>query len=126
MKRTIAVAVVVFSALAAGCGPSREETLKQLRTDDPRVQTDTIARVALAGDKSMAGELINLLDSEDEGVRFMAAVGLHRLTGKGSGIIFITEPGKRAACVREWREWWQAEQQASAAGKAPAGASAKP
>lgn len=125
MKRTIAVAVVVFSTLAAGCGPSREETLKQLRTDNPRVQTDTIARVALAGDKSMAGELFNLLDSEDDGVRFMAAVGLHRLTGRSSGIIFITEPEKRAACVKEWRQWWEAEQQPSAAGEA-AGANAKP
>ena len=72
----------------AGCAAGRNETLLHLRTDNPRVQAAAIAEVVRAKDLSMAGELVNLLESQDEGVRFMAAAGLHKLTGRDPGFHF--------------------------------------
>jgi len=109
----------------AGCAPGREETIRRLRTDNPRVQVATIAQVVRAGDRTMAGELINLLESEDEGVRFVAASALHRLTGKDLGFHFARTEEERARIVSEWRTWWEKESQA-ACGSAPPPASPRP
>jgi HEAT repeat protein len=108
LKQAIGIFLVILSALAAGCA-SRERTLERLRTDNPRVQAATIAEVARAGDPSMVPELINLLDAQDEGVRFMAAAGLHRLTGQNFGCQFA-KPGERQALVAKWRQWWASQQ----------------
>ena len=118
--RTLAWMAVILSALAAGCAAGREDVVTRLRTDDPRVQTATIAEVVRANDKTMVGELINLLDSPDDGVRFMAAAGLHHLTGREVDRR-IANPDKRAAVVNEWRQWWEKEGRADARdGKGPA------
>jgi len=119
MCRNVLVALVL-SVLAAGC-LDREAAVKRLQADHPRVQSDTIAAVANARDRSMIGELINLLESEDEGVRFMAATGLHKLTGTDRGFHFANQE-KRKQIVAEWRSWWQA----AGGGPAPANEEAGP
>ena len=108
LKQASGIFLVILSALAAGCA-CRELTLERLRTDNPRVQAATIAEVARAGDPSMVPELINLLESQDEGVRFMAAAGLHQLTGQNFGCQFA-KPGERQALVAKWRQWWASQQ----------------
>ncbi len=105
---------LVLSVLAAGC-LDREAAVKQLRTDDPRAQAATIARIVRENDATLAGELIELLESEDEGVRFMAATGLHKLTGTDRGFHFAT-PEERKKIIAGWRAWWSA----AAGGPAPA------
>lgn len=101
------LAALVLVALTAGC-MGREATLQRLREDNPRVQTAAIARVVREGDHSMTGELIKLLDSEDEGVRFMAASGLHQLTGRTTRYHFA-KPEERQRLIAEWRQWWEQE-----------------
>jgi hypothetical protein len=101
-RRLIALAVCV---LAGGC-LSEKEAVKVLRKDHPRRQTAMIARIAREGKPSMAGELIRLLDAEDEGVRFMAAAGLHKLTDIDRGIHF-TEGEERRAIIQQWRRWYE-------------------
>lgn len=86
----------------------REASLQRLRDDNPRVQTAAIARVVREGDRSMTGELIKLLDAEDEGVRFMAASGLHQLTGRTTTFHFA-KPEERQRIIAEWRRWWEQE-----------------
>jgi hypothetical protein len=81
----------------------------RLRADNPRVQAATIAQAVRSGDKTLAGELIGLLDAQDEGVRFMALAGLHRLTDKNFGPVFTEDVEKHAAAVRAWRQWWDRE-----------------
>ena len=105
------VAVALAGILVAGCVGDREAVVRRLREDDPRTQVATIAQVARSGDRTMAGELINLLESEDEGVRFMAASALHKLTGKDLGFHFANTPAERARIVAEWRAWWEEEMQ---------------
>ncbi|HUU91321.1 MAG TPA: hypothetical protein VM238_08940 [Phycisphaerae bacterium] len=114
MYRTILVALVLWVP-AAGC-LDRKAAVKQLQTDDPREQTATIARIVRANDATLAGELIELLESEDEGVRFMAATALHKLTGTNRGFHFAT-PEERKKIIAGWRAWWSA-----AAGPTPADA----
>jgi len=101
------LAVVGVCVLAAGC-VSRQEMVNRLRSDNPRSQTAAIARVVRQRDASLAGELVRLLESEDEGVRFMAAAGLHRLTGIDRGFHFAG-PERRQAIIAEWRRWWETE-----------------
>ncbi|MEA3367910.1 MAG: hypothetical protein U9R68_07335, partial [Planctomycetota bacterium] len=60
------------------------------------------------GKGSLAGELIRLLEAEDEGVRFMAAASLHKLTGIDRRFHFA-EGEKRQAIVAEWHRWYEAE-----------------
>ena len=85
--------------------------VRRLREDNPRTQVATIAQVVRADDRTMAGELVNLLESEDEGVRFMAASALHKLTGKDLGFHFANTPAERACIIAEWRAWWEEEMQ---------------
>jgi hypothetical protein len=105
-----AVCAVVLTVLAAGC-TAREVRLEQLRTDNPRVQVAAIAETVRAGDRSMVPELINLLDAQDEGVSFMAAVGLHQLTGQDFDRR-LTKAEDRAAVIAKWRQWWDEQQKA--------------
>lgn len=114
MCRKILVALLLWVP-AAGC-LDHKAAVKQLRTDDPRAQAATIARIVRANDATLAGELIELLESEDEGVRFMAATGLHKLTGTNRGFHFAT-PEERKKIIAAWRAWWSA-----AGGPTPAGA----
>jgi len=103
-KSLVALAVCV---LVVGC-LSDEEAVKVLRKDQPRQQAAMMARIAREGKVSLAGELIRLLEAEDEGVRFMAAASLHRLTGIDRGFHFA-KGEKRRAIVAEWRRWYETE-----------------
>jgi hypothetical protein len=105
------LAVALAGILVAGCVGDREAVVRRLREDNPRTQVATIAQVARSGDRTMAPELVNLLESEDEGVRFMAASALHKLTGKDLGFHFANTPAERARIVAEWRTWWEEEMQ---------------
>ena len=116
VRQATGLIAVVLAAVVVGCGPSRQATLARLRADNPRDQVAAIAQVVRARDKTMAGELINLLESEDEGVRFMAASALHQLTGKDFGFHFATKPQERAAAVQKWRQWWQSDGHAAGGG----------
>ncbi|KPJ75963.1 MAG: hypothetical protein AMS14_02730 [Planctomycetes bacterium DG_20] len=115
MSRKVLVALAL-SLSAVGC-LDREAVVKQLRTDDPRMQAAAIARIVRAYDATLAGELIELLESEDEGVRFMAATALHKLTGRKTNFHFAT-PEERKKIIAGWRAWWGSV----AGGPAPAAA----
>jgi len=108
LKHAGAVCTVILAVLAAGC-MTREARLEQLRTDDPPAQTAAIAETVRAGDRSMVPELIDLLDAKDEGVRFMAATALHRLTGQDFGCHFATAE-EREGVIIAWHQWWDQQQ----------------
>jgi HEAT repeat protein len=117
VNRVLAILAVALSACAAGCY-SHDAAVSRLREDDPRVQTATIAEVVRAGDKAAIGELIDLLGTRDEGVRFMAAAGLHQLTGRKCRDHFANDE-ERKATVAQWRQWWETEGRAACGVKAP-------
>jgi len=100
--------IAIMTCVVAGGCLSEQAARTALRKDDPRHQTAVIARITREGKASMTGELIRLLDAEDEGVRFMAATSLHKLTGIDRGFHFA-EGEKRKAIVAEWHRWYEAE-----------------
>ena len=93
---------------AAGCVYDHRATAARLRENNPRVQTAAIGDAVAADDRAMIPELFSLLESEDEGVRFMAAAALHRMTGQDFGYQFAQER-ERAAIIAKWRRWWEAQ-----------------
>jgi len=101
------LAAAALCLLTAACLP-REESVRRLREDNPREQAAAIARVIRQGDRSMTDELIRLLGSDDEGVRFMAATALHKLTGIDRGFHFAG-PERRSEIIAQWKAWWEAE-----------------
>lgn len=117
-------AALCLMLLGAGCGPSREAQVRSLHADDPREQVAEVARIVRSGDKSLAGELIALLEAEDEAVRFVAAAGLRRLTGQDFRFHFASTDEERAAVVRRYRQWWETEGRAACG--APSGDGARP
>ncbi len=116
-----AAALLAVALALAGCMPDRQTTLRRLHEDNPRVQSATIAQVVRAGDRTMTPELITLLESEDEGVRFVAASALHKLSGRDFGFHRARTPAERQRIINQWRAWWQSESGAAA----PADASGK-
>jgi len=106
MRPRILVSAVLCLVTAA-CLP-REEAVRRLRQDNPREQAATIAQVTRQGDRSMTDEMIRLLGSDDEGVRFMAATALHKLTDIDRGFHFAG-PERRTEIIAEWKAWWEAE-----------------
>jgi len=103
----IYLAAIGVCLLGPGC-ISKAKLESQLRQDNPRQQTAAIAQIVRRGDGSMVGNLIRLLDSDDEGVRFMAATALHQLTGVDRGFHFAG-PEKRQVIVAEWHDWYKTE-----------------
>jgi hypothetical protein len=121
MNRARAVVAAVLSAFAAGCY-SHEAAVSRLREDNPPVQVETIAEVVRAGDKAAVGDMIDLLDSKDEGVRFMAAAGLHQLTGRSTRDHLRNEE-ERKATVAHWHRWWETQQKGTGNGEPGTGMS---
>ena len=113
------LAVALAGILVAGCVGDREAVVRRLREDNPRVQVDAIYQVVRADDRTMVPELINLLESEDEGVRFLAASALHKLTGKDLGFHFANTPEERARIIGQWRAWWEDQKAQRGTGERP-------
>jgi len=93
--------------LAGGC-LSDDQARRVLRKDEPRAQAAMLARIAREGRASLTGDLIRLLEAEDQGVRFMAAAALHKLTDIDRGFHFARGE-KRQAVLTEWHQWYEAE-----------------
>lgn len=114
------VALGLAALAAAGCAYDHQAAVARLRENNPRVQTAAIGDVVAAGDRAMIPELINLLESEDEGVRFMAAAALRRMTGQDFGFQFAKQ-GERGPIIAKWRRWWEAQNPPAADAAQPAG-----
>lgn len=99
MRRTGLLALLV-ATLATGCAAGRENLCRRLYAENPRVQVAAIAEVIRTGDRQMAGMLVPLLDSDDEGVRFVAAAGVHRLAGDCLDFCYPALGKRRAALAR--------------------------
>ncbi len=56
-------------------------------------------------DTTVVPTLIDLLDDEDEGVRFYAILALERITGTRRGYDYASSEAARAGSVRAWRRW---------------------
>ena len=120
------LASVAALVWVSGCVGGRATLAERLQADSPRVQVEAIAEVVRTSDRRHIGDLIDLLESDDEGVRFTASAALRRLTGQDFGMLFARTDEERAIGVARWRQWWRAQGPTAAGGPAPAGGPAAP
>ncbi len=98
----------VLLVLASGCGPPRTGPSLGTEAADP---ADRIRAIVAAVDggtteqRSAVAALVDRLEDEDEGVRFYAIAGLHRLTGERLGFQPCASAARRAHAVERWREY---------------------
>lgn len=118
-QSSVSLALVAAIMGMSGCAVGRASLAKRLHAESPRVQVEAIAEVVRTGDRTHVPDLIDLLESGDEGVRFTAAAALHRLTGQDFGTQFARTDEERAIGVARWRQWWQAQGRPSGAGDEP-------
>lgn len=116
---SLSFALVAAVLGVSGCAVGRASLAKRLRAESPRVQVEAVAEVVRTGDRTYVPDLIDLLESGDEGVRFTAAAALHRLTGQDFGTQFARTDEERAIKVAQWRQWWRAQGRPSGAGDEP-------
>jgi hypothetical protein len=104
----LSLGLALAAGLAAGCAYDHKAIVARLEANDPRDQAAAMAEAVRAGDKATIPVLIGLLESEDEGVRFMSAAALRRFTGDDKGFQFAKE-SDRPQIVARWQRWWEAE-----------------
>ena len=104
----LSLGLALAAGLAGGCAYDHQAIVARLEANDPRDQAAAMAEAVRAADKATIPVLIELLESEDEGVRFMAAAALRRFTGDDKGFQFAKE-SDRPQIVAQWRRWWEVE-----------------
>lgn len=91
-----------------------------LRSPRIEVRAPALRLVAAYGQRESAGDLIEVLADEDYGMRKLAFDTLRARTRMDLGF----DPGggalARAEATDKWRQWWQDELRALAAGRGPA------
>lgn len=88
--------------LMPGCTPDLPTGFDSL---DPHERAEAIVRSAEAGDSSAVPKLIELLDSDDPGIRLLAIQALERMTGQRFGYDYAAPEAQRRESVARWVEW---------------------
>ncbi|MGQ9879281.1 MAG: redoxin domain-containing protein [Armatimonadota bacterium] len=84
--------------------------LAGLKDDDVDIRRAAISQLRFANDKRAVPAVIPLLDDPDSTVRFFALGVLRKLTGKPFFTRATDPPEKQQAVIRQWKQWWQKEQ----------------
>lgn len=75
----------------------------------PAERTAAIGETLREKDRSDIPELIEMLGSEDPGVRMLAAGALEQLTGETMGYEYSASEADRESAIERWVEWWQSD-----------------
>ena len=94
---------VVFAV--AGCGPPRTPYPEALQSKYPQERVQAIKRVAETRDHARIGIVVDLLEDEDEAVRFYAILALEKLTGTRMGYEYHASEALRGRAVQRWRAY---------------------
>ncbi|MHC4952893.1 MAG: HEAT repeat domain-containing protein [Planctomycetota bacterium] len=76
-----------------------------LRAPSGRVRLTAAAELANLGDRAALPVLVALLESHDAWVRFRTVATLRAICGHAFGYSAGSEPNRRAAATRKWRDW---------------------
>ena len=79
-------------------------------SDDPVERSLALEESVRAPERADIPDLIELLESENPGMRMLAARHLENLTGLTHGYDFAAPRNEREAAVDRWVEWWTNEQ----------------
>ena len=102
----IAMVILVF----VGCQSAGDEYGDTgLESSNPTVRIMAIKRAGDGKDSAAVPQLVDCLQNEDESVRFYAVQALRRITGTDRGYDYKDPPQKRAAAVKKWRDFLDAD-----------------
>jgi hypothetical protein len=102
MTRFQRISVVGACLLMTACGPSA--TKGGFDSPNPAARIYAIENAARTGDRSAVKEIVELLDSDDPAVRFVAIATLKRLTGQTFGYRDFDPPVLRRQAIARWVE----------------------
>jgi hypothetical protein len=96
-----------ITLMLTGCSnpSSRRIEFSDLESPNPTVKVLAIKRAGVNKISSAVPRLVDLLQDEDESVRFYAIASLRRITGTDNGYDYKAAPQRRAAAVERWREF---------------------
>ena len=80
-----------------------------LQQEDRELRSAAALACAMKEDKSLAPDLIELLQDADSRVRRAAHLALTTLAGKDFGPASTASPADRAAAAPRWKAWWKQE-----------------
>ena len=102
---------VVGALIVALCGGCANRVMKPvqpryaLSDPDPAKRLRAVRQVVAAGDTRYLDQLVELLEDRDPTVRFVAARGLARLTGRPTQTAPFEGPDAHRAEADAWRTW---------------------
>jgi len=100
----------IAAAVIATCGCAAPTLQERLGSDDPQVRCAAVHELSVGHEATdVAVRLIHMLADEDEGVRFLAAAGLHRVTGRRFDFQAQAGLRERAEAIGRWVDWYVAE-----------------
>ena len=88
-----------------GCGPASERVRTSIQSPVAAERIRAIRVFVQNANMDAIPQIVDRLDDEDPAVRFVAIVGLERLTGKRLGYRYGGAEADRAAAVSRWRRF---------------------
>lgn len=98
--RPSALVILLACPALASCGPPATEG--GFDSANPAARMYAIEHAAAQGDSSAVKDLIEELDSDDPGVRYMAITALERLTGQTYGYRHYDSVMQRRDAIAKW------------------------
>jgi HEAT repeat protein len=107
-KLLVSGALAGLTALGAGgCGsPSYPEGLHSLHVQE---RLEAVVEAGNRRDMQAVPALVDLLDDEDEGVRFYAILALEKITGTRRGYDYAGSAVGQMRSIQRWRHWLETE-----------------
>jgi hypothetical protein len=100
MLRPCSTVVIAFLAVLAGCGPPATEGGFDGANSAARMYA--IEHAARSGDRTAVRDIVQLLDSDDPAVRWLAIAALERLTGETYGYRHYDSTMQRRDAIARW------------------------
>ena len=110
--RKLGFGIWAILMLTAGCSSSLNEplSLADLDNPDPVVKFRAFKWAGDSKEESAVPQLVDMLEDEDDSVRFFAIQTLRRITGTDNGYDYKAAPHRRAEAVKRWREYLKQRQ----------------
>lgn len=97
-----------------GCGPV---VTPSFDSPEPAARNAAIVRAAETRDRESVDELIAMLSSDDPATRVLAIRTLERITGQTNDYDPHADDLSRAAAVRRWHGWYNAQHDSTVGGR---------
>lgn len=106
---SLVVASLVLMLLPVGCADQSERILADLQSSNPNVRMRGAVRAGQTSNKAAVPLLVDRLEDNDEGVRFVSIKALERITGQTFDYRYESSAQERRDAIERWRQWLSQE-----------------